>query len=224
MAEQQKTSNPNKIFFEPITQIIYGVTNITPDGKTQYLLFDDIAQLTVSTPVDTKPIMQLGNNEQQGYTFGQRLYAGTVQVPANSYPSFFRLFKEWLQLYNTQIGNVGSDVLYLQANAEDLPPFDMLVFSIPSTQPNNNFYAFTLLIKNVKFIETSIDLNTVSPQNQIIFYRFTQDRIVQKIVEVTVKDEQFEVNMDELLKTFGVEISYNKVSELIKSNILADIK
>lgn len=203
----------NNRFFAPTNAQIYGIQNVY--GYTVSWLLDDIAQLTFSTPVDVKPVLSLGQREQTGYTYGQRLYAGTIQVPANSYPSFFNLFTTWITemysdysirnndtLYSIQLQNDSG--LYLNVNAEDLPFFDIQIISLPETSSDDLYNAFIYIIKDVKIIETSVDLNTQSPTSQVMFYRFTQSYIGQKLAMLKQSNNVINMDTNQLLKVVDI--------------------
>jgi hypothetical protein len=51
---------------------------------------------------------------------------------------------------------------FISVNAEDLPPFDIVILSMPETITSDMDYVnvFVYILKNVKIIETSVDLNT----------------------------------------------------------------
>jgi hypothetical protein len=63
---------------------------------------------------------------------------------------------------------------YITANAEDLPFFDIVIISLPENLSKDDpvVNTFVYVIKDVKIIETSADLNAVSPQGQLMLYRF----------------------------------------------------
>ena len=200
-------------FFAPTNAQIYGIANVY--GQTVSWLLDDIAQITFSTPVDVKPVLSLGQREQIGYTYGQRLYAGTIQVPANSYPSFFNLFTTWLtEMYtNYSVRNKDNELsqqienntgLYMNVNAEDLPFFDIQIISLPETSSDNLYNAFVYLMKDVKIIETSVDLNTQSPTSQVMFYRFTQRYIGQKLALLKQDNNIVNLSTQDLLKVVDI--------------------
>lgn len=198
--------------FTPSNAAVYGVAQtIDADGKPQtiYKLLDDIVQITFSTPVDAKPVMQLGHREQLGYTYGQRLYAGTIQVPANSYPSLFKLFDQWIQAWLSQSKTEDqiSPNYYINVNAEDLPPFDIVIVSVPEHTEKEQLLVntFVYVIKDVKIIETQADLNAVSPEGQVLMYRFQQSYIGQKLIVANSVDGTLTLNMDTLLEVIKLD-------------------
>ena len=212
-----------KQFFSPANAQIYGVANIL--GETKIQLLNDIQQITFSTPVDIKPVLSLGQREQHGYTYGQRLYAGTIQVPANSFPSFYQLFTNWFEtLYNISDVSNKPDSVYLNVNAEDLPLFDILIISIPETARTLDVTnVFLYVIKNVKIIETSVDLNTQQPSAQVMLYRFAQSYIGQKLALIKSNDSgKLTLNLDDLLSIYNLfeeKDKYQKFTDLAINTI-----
>lgn len=202
-------------FFTPSNARIYGVAQVPAIGTSatliEYKLLDDIAQITFSTPADAKPVLQLGQKEQLGYTYGQRLYAGTMQVPANAFPSIFNLFTTWFDVireqYKGETDDKQSTLPYITANAEDLPFFDIVIISLPENLSKDDpvVNTFVYVIKDVKIIETSADLNAVSPQGQLMLYRFVQNYIGQKLLVVPQENGKLNIDLSLLLDITKIE-------------------
>ena len=172
-----------KYFFSPSNAVIVGVQQDVDQQRFETL--DDIAQITFTTPQDTKPVFSFGNKEQIGYSYGATVCAGTFTVPANSYPSFFKLFERLLQLRR-------KDMQLVSVSAEELPPFDILIVGIPEyiDVSKSDISTFVWTLYGVKIVETSIELSTISPEGQIMLYRFTQNAQKQKIVSLKVMNQQ----------------------------------
>jgi len=61
------------------------------------------------------------------------------------------------------------------------------------------------VIKNVKIIETSVDLNTSSPTSQVMLYRFAASYIGQKVGFVKLnEDNKIKLNLDDLLSVINL--------------------
>lgn len=187
------------LILEPSNQKIIAFTDITKDGSRKYVVLDDVMQITFSSPVDTKPILQLGVGEQLGYTYGARMYAGTMQLPANSYPSIFRLFSDWIEYVMDVIGFEGMPTV----NQEDLPPFDMAIISVPEDNDQDT-QLFAYVFNNVKFIETTVELTVQSPDRQVMFYRFTQNYIGQKLLIPRKSQLNINLTVDEIVNVLDM--------------------
>jgi len=103
-----------------------------------------------------------------------------MSVPANAFPSFFELFKDWIQILNY-------NKLIASFSAEDLPLFDMMIVGIPEyiSKQSNYISTFLWTIYGVKIVETSIELSSVSPEGQIMLYRFTAHAAKQQFVNLS---------------------------------------
>jgi len=63
----------------------------------------------------------------------------------------------------------------VSVSAEELPPFDILIVGIPEyiDVSKSDISTFVWTLYGVKIVETSIELSTISPEGQIMLYRFT---------------------------------------------------
>lgn len=215
----------NNKFFTPSNAKIYGIQQVKENNvlRTKIETLDDVAQITFSSPVDTKPVLQIGNKQVLGYTYGQRLYAGTMQLPANSYPSFYNLFSEWIVNMNLKYTEQLTTSKFISVNAEDLPPFDIVILSMPETITSDMDYVnvFVYILKNVKIIETSVDLNTQSPNGQVMLYRFSATYIGQKIA-VVENSSNIGLDADEINKITQMNtntINQPKFTDLVLSKL-----
>ena len=196
-----------KFFFSPSNAVIIGVAQ--GEHGTKFHTLNDIAQMTFSTPADTKPVFQFGAKEQTGYSYGSRVYAGTMTVPANAFPSVFELFEEWLQLRNE--GRV-----IVPFNAEDLPLFDIMIVSIPEyvDRTQNSVNTFLWTIYGVKIVETSVELSVIAPEGQIMLYRFTANAQRQQLVNLQSSNGEIVIPSDSLYQPLIKERPENSFIKL----------
>ena len=184
-------------FLSPANTMILGKTDYTINGQPNILIFDDVQHVSFTTPLEQKPIMQLGSDKANGYSTGQKLNAGTMQLHITQQPSIMRLFEAWISMVNKQLGN--TDTTIMQFSATDLPLFDMAIIHIPEKQPTSTFAAQCYAIKGVKIIEVDTDISAFGQNQPISLYRFVQQNIQQKSILID-PGTGLDKNIDVVLK------------------------